>query len=173
MSYFVSDEVAYNGIQAVDNDGDLLVYTIESDYFSIHPTSGLVIIARTLSDSSSGTSLADVLLSLQTYYSLSRRIALVADVLLSLQTYYSRCRRITLVANVLLSLQTYYTRCRRITLFSRCITLVADDYSPCTSLLLFADVLILFVEGFTLISVLFSWRIYHSSNAYILHIALL
>lgn len=51
---FVVDEVAFTGIQAVDEDGDALIYTIESDYFTIHPYSGIMSVGRTLAQSGSG-----------------------------------------------------------------------------------------------------------------------
>ena len=47
---FFSDDVAYSGVQAVDDDNDVLTYTITSDYFIINPSTAVVTVARSLID---------------------------------------------------------------------------------------------------------------------------
>lgn len=48
------DEIAYTSIQAVDEDDDALVYSLTSEYFSIHPSTGVIYVAKSLLDSPTG-----------------------------------------------------------------------------------------------------------------------
>ena len=45
------NDVAFAGVEARDADGDQLIYTIQSQYFTIHPTTGIITVIRPLRDS--------------------------------------------------------------------------------------------------------------------------
>lgn len=55
MTSFITDDIAYSNVRAVDEDDDTLIYTIESEYFTIHPTTAVVRVSRPLTDSTDGT----------------------------------------------------------------------------------------------------------------------
>lgn len=54
--FAVTDDIAYTRVQAVDDDGDVLIYTIQSEYFTINPMNGVISVARDLTDSTESKS---------------------------------------------------------------------------------------------------------------------